>query len=98
MILAATRAPGKLEQCMGTVHHRSGFVPPPIRLDKRATGLSDPVPFRQITGEVGPGAEPYPPDGWGAKPDLGPGADPMRHLYDHARCRRRARVLGASQR
>jgi hypothetical protein len=73
---------------------------PPIRLDKGAAGLSDPVPFGQITGEVGPGAQPYPPDGWGAKPDRGPGADPMRHRYDRAdvvgglRCWGRASASG----
>jgi hypothetical protein len=52
--------------------------------DKGGTGLPDPVPLHQISGEVGPGAEPYLPDGCWAKPDLGTGADAMRHLYDHA--------------
>ena len=92
VILAPTPAPRTLEQVRAPFTTGLAAFPPPIRLDRRATGLSNPVPFRQITGEVGPGAQPYPPDGWGATPDLGPGADPMRHLYDRARCRQRARA------
>jgi hypothetical protein len=84
VILAATHAPGKLEQGMGTVHHSPGMFSPPIRLDKGLPACPTLSRFGQIIGEVGPGAQPYPPDGWGAKPDLGPGADAKRHLYDHA--------------
>ena len=51
VILAATRAPGKLEQVWAPFTTGLASFSPPIRLDKRATGLSDPVPFRQITGE-----------------------------------------------
>lgn len=55
--------------------------------DKRGTGLSDPVPLHEIPklelGEVGPGAEPYPPDGCWVKPDLDAAADAVRHLYGH---------------
>ena len=76
VILAATRAPRTLEQVWAPFTTGLASFSPPIRLDKWATGLSDPVPFGQITGEVGPCAQPYPPDGWGARPDLGPGADP----------------------
>ena len=58
-----------------------------IRFDKRGAGLSDPVPLHEIPdlelGEVGPGAEPYPPDGCWVKPDLDAAADAMRHLYGH---------------
>jgi ArsR family transcriptional regulator len=59
----------------------------PIRLDKQGTGLSDPIPLHQIRGlelgEVGPCAEPNPPDASWAEPDLDAGADAMRYLYDH---------------
>ena len=58
-----------------------------IRFDKRGAGLSAPVPLHEIPdlepGEVGPGAEPDPPDGCWAKPDLDAAADAMRHLYGH---------------
>ena len=58
-----------------------------IRFDKRGAGLSDPVPLHEIPdlelGEVGPAAEPYPPDGCWVKPDLDAAADAMRHLYGH---------------
>ncbi|MGH9024829.1 MAG: hypothetical protein ACRDWD_01730 [Acidimicrobiia bacterium] len=57
-----------------------------IRFDQRGAGLSDP-PFHQIPdlelGEVEAGAEPYPPDGCWATPDLDAGAGAMRPLYDH---------------
>jgi hypothetical protein len=65
------------------VKTRAVSFSPPTRFDRRRTGLSDPVPPHQISGEVGSGAESYPPDGL-AKPDLGTRADAMRHLYDHA--------------
>jgi hypothetical protein len=70
---------------------------PPTRFESGAQ--ASPTPSRSITGEFGPGAEPYPPDGW-AKPDPGTGTDGMRHLYDHADVvwefgrRARASVIG----
>ena len=82
MILAVTRAPESSKKVWAPF--TTGLPSFPSHSPRQgATGLCDPVPFGQITGEVGPGAQPYPPDGWGAKPDLGPGADPMRHLKDH---------------
>ena len=81
MILAVTRVPGKLEQLWAPFTTGLASFSSPVRLDRRAAGLSDPVRFGQITGEVGPGAEPYPPDGWGPGPIWAPG--PTRHLYDH---------------
>lgn len=69
-----------------------------IRFDKRGAGLSDPVPLHEIPdlelGEVGPGAEPYPPDGCWAKPDLDAAVDAMRHLYGHPDV---ARALGGGR-
>ena len=75
-----------------------------IRFDRLGTGLSDPVPLPQIPslelGEIGPGAEPYPPDACWAKPDLDAGADAMRHLYDYPDVAmglgRRARASGTA--
>jgi hypothetical protein len=69
---------------MGTARHWSRFVLPPIRFESAAP--ASPTPSRSIRSpaKVGPGAEPYPPDACWAKPDLGPGADAMRHLYDRA--------------
>ncbi len=81
MILAPTRAPRTLEQLWAPFTTGLASFPPPIRLDRRAAGLSDPVPFGQITGDVGPCAQPYPPDGWRPGPIWAPG--PTRHLYDH---------------
>ena len=58
-----------------------------IRFDRRRTGGSDRVPLHETPdselGEVGPGAEPYSPEGYWAKPDLDAAADAMRHLYGH---------------
>jgi hypothetical protein len=53
----------------------------PIRFGRGAPAA--PAPSRFITGEFGPGAEPYPSDGCWAKPDPGTGADAIRHPYDH---------------
>ena len=55
---------------------------------------TSPTPSRSIRppAKLGPGAEPYPPDGRWAKPDLGPGADARRHLYDHTDVVRESRA------
>lgn len=83
MMLAATRAPGKAQTCTGTVQHWSRFVVSAHSLRRAGHRPLGPRPGPSISGEVGPGAEPYPPAGCWAKPDLGTGADAMRHLYDH---------------
>jgi hypothetical protein len=79
-------------------HTRPALFSRLIRFDKRGAGLSDPVPLHEIPdlelGEVGPGAEPYPPDRCWAKPDLDAAADAMRHLYGHPEV---ARELGVGR-
>lgn len=71
-----------------------------IRFDKRGAGLSDPVPLHEIPdlelGEVGPGAEPYPPDGCWAQARSGRrggrDATPLRPPRSRQGARRRARA------
>ncbi len=66
---------------------RPALLSRPFRFDKLGASLSDPVALHEIPnlelGEVGPGAEPYSPEGYWAKPDLDAAADAMRHLYGH---------------